>query len=730
MFLSRKKVNGIHHLLLMESVYVKEKRTSKKVIREDYGPYNEAPEELRRKFEDAKARRELAKQLTQEKQAKAVQSALGMKPLSAEEAFAETAATHFNKALALHYGHIALRRIWDRELNLRYKLDYLQKTASEIKSWRVNDLLFYLCATKVLSPKSYLQASETKSAFLYCPWNRIAQDNFYRCLDFVHDHKEELIRHAARSHIDSRGEEVKVAFFDCTNTWFETPYDDVTWQTIRYTQSEIVRLSKAGKTNEEIDEYLAGNDFAEDLQEWLDKHKDDVIRMRGPSKEGRFSQPLVSVALAIDQTGFPIDCKVFAGNASEKRAIKPVLESLKQKYHVKDVYFVADRGLNSAEGLEQIKNEHLGFVVAQQISNQKAENRKEMLDLAGYRNCRINDVGDFELCGEKELNPKAFRFKVCDFERSSRVDREPTKEDQRKSRVIKLGSKIIYTFSPERRARDLADLEVQIAKAEKVVKEHGLMGNPYGTGWRALVKTKKEAAKNKKDKDQYRAEGLKEDVIANRKETAGYAAVVFSHPDVEGGEQLTAEGVLKTYHRLVGIEDCFRVMKSSFSIRPVYVQLRERIEAHCYLCVLSLMMLRLLQEKLEKSQLHLPASRICQALADARVVPIPTTDGEQMFLNLGGVPNFHAPERIGKKARIWDVNETIDPALAWDQYHEEREARPDDIDQILLAVGLKPLTLYSTMGNLKTNLGLKSVPREDMLAPECINYCRQVAMNN
>lgn len=730
MFLSRKKVNGVHHLLLIESVYDKERQGSRPRVIEDYGPYEEAPEELRRKFEDAKARRELSKQLAQEKRAKAVQAALGMKTLPAGESLADAAATHFNKALALHYGHIPLRGIWDRELGLRYKLDYLQKTASEIKTWRVNDLLFYLCATKVLSPKSYLQASETKSSFLYCPWNGIAQDNFYKCLDFVFNHREELIHHAARSRIDSRGEDVKVAFFDCTNTWFETPYDDVTWQTIHYTQETVARLSKKGKTNEEINEYLSGADFAEDMQAWLEKHKDDVIRMRGPSKEGRFSQPLVSVALAIDQTGFPIDCKVFAGNTSEKKAIKPVLDSLKEKYHVTDVYFVADRGLNSAEALEEIKKKHLGYVVAQQISKQKDEIRKEMLDLTGYRNCRINDAGDFEQCGEKELDPEAFRFKVCDYDRSSRVDKEPTEKDPRKSRVIKLSDQIIYTFSPERKARDLADLEVQIAKAEKVVNEHGLMGNPSGSGWRALVKTKKEAAQNKKDKDQYRAEGLKEDVIANRKEIAGYAAVVFSHPDIKGAEKLTAEGVLKTYHRLVGIEDCFRVMKSSFSIRPVYVRLRERIEAHCYLCVLSLMMLRLLQEKLEKSHVHMSSPRICQALADARVIPIPTTAGEQMFLNLGGVPDFHAPERIGKKARVWGVNETIDPEQAWGKYKEEREAKPDDIDQILLAVGLKPLALYSTMGNLKTSLGLKSVPREDMLAPECVNYCKQVAMSS
>lgn len=72
-----------------------------------------------------------------------------------------------------------------------------------------------------------------------------------------------------------------------------------------------------------------------------------------------------------------------------------------------------------------------------------------------------------------------------------------------------------------------------------------------------------------------------------------------SHPKDKDAAALTGEEVLTTYHRLAGIEDCFRVMKSSFSIRPVHVRLKEHIVAHCYLCVLSLMLMRLVQEKLE-----------------------------------------------------------------------------------------------------------------------------------
>lgn len=119
----------------------------------------------------------------------------------------------------------------------------------------------------------------------------------------------------------------------------------------------------------------------------------------------------------------------------------------------------------------------------------------------------------------------------------------------------------------------------------------------------------------------YRACGLKDDVIAERMQVAGYAAIVYEHPSVIDEERkMTAENIIACYHRLVGIEDCFRVIKSTFSIRPVYVRLKERITALCYLCVLSLMMLRTLQDKLAKAGNPMASQRVSEALAQAMVV--------------------------------------------------------------------------------------------------------------
>lgn len=84
----------------------------------------------------------------------------------------------FQSALPLNYGHLALKPLWEKDLGLKYKIEYLQKSSTEIKTWRLNDLLFYLCALKLIDPKSYFSASNSKSNFLYCPWNNVVQDNF------------------------------------------------------------------------------------------------------------------------------------------------------------------------------------------------------------------------------------------------------------------------------------------------------------------------------------------------------------------------------------------------------------------------------------------------------------------------------------------------------------------------------------------------------------------------
>lgn len=722
MFLSKKLKNGVPHLMLIQSTHVPGKKYPKKTVKKDYGPYDQAPEELRKKYESDKAKKAVNKQLTQEKNNHELLIALRKATAdNSQDGGDKPQSNHFNKSLPLTYGHLAFKGIWEDDLSMSYKLNYLQKNHTNVTAWKLDDLLFYLCVKKILAPSSYLGASESKGDYLYCPWNAVAQDNFYRALDIVYDHRESLIKHAVKNHLKKTNTEVRIAFFDCTNTWFETPYDDIVWQTIRFARERRAQLVKAGATEKEIEEHLASGSFAQDLQDELEEHQGEVLRMRGKSKEGRFSQPIVTVALAIDQTGFPIDVKVFAGNLSELKTIAPVLESLKEKYAVKDIYFVADRGLNSAESLDLIRQEQMGFVVAQKVSKQTAQTRAEMLDLKGYRNCSLDTDGLFQTSKASECQSDAYRYKTCTCKKVAYV----RTEGQSKRHKITVDCKVIYTFSPERRKRDLAELDIAIAKAKKAVADGLLMGNANTTGWRALVKTAKENAQSKEDKEQYRAQGIKQSVIDERKQIAGYAAVVFSHPDGKEVSQLSDEQVLTTYHRLVNIERCFRIMKSNFSIRPVHVRLQQRIVAHCYLCTLALMMIRTLQLKLKAKGIGMTEDRISQALSQARVAALPVGNGaEQLFLNLGESPRFHEAKRLGKGGIEWDLNDVIDSDTVWKRFAEERNKCADDTDRIFEAVNLRPLDLCTALGDIKSRLGLKTVPLNVMVAPEHSNYAQ------
>ena len=355
-----------------------------------------------------------------------------------------------------------------------------------------------------------------------------------------------------------------------------------------------------------------------------------------------------------------------------------------------------------------------------------------MLDLAGYRNYVVDDSGTFRVSSKDGVDKDKARFKVCDHIKKFYVEtEETTKSGNPKKEQRSIKCRIVYTFSPTRRERELKDLEMQISKAAKAVSEGYLTGNPYKSGWRALLQTNKEAARTPEEKEQYRAVGLKQDIIEERRRNAGYAALVFSHPKGGNAVALTDEEVLTTYHRLVGIEDCFRVMKSSFSIRPVHVRLKEHIVAHCYLCVLSLMLMRLVQEKLEAKKYTCSAEKITHALAQALVLPTPSSDGTpQMWLNMGLDPQFYRPEFTGKKKAHLSQNALEDHESVWRTYEKHRDETPFAVDQILEAVGLNKLPLYASMGEIKRILGIHTVAEENMLAPEYLKSYRRVVSEN
>ena len=192
-------------------------------------------------------------------------------------------------------------------------------------------------------------------------------------------------------------------------------------------------------------------------------------------------------------------------------------------------------------------------------------------------------------------------------------------------------------------------------------------------GWRGMVKTEtvlpedeseetEEAKKEINKKERAKAQkavkiivGVDEKVYEKKKRLAGFAGMVYKEAAELAGEphnenQSEPEGekirlnrigryVASTYHILNQIEDCFRIMKSHLGFRPVRVWNSGHIRGHIGVCVLSLLVLRLLQHAVHKEGTKLSIDMLIRSLQDAKVAVL-KSDQQLLFLKLKSFENL------------------------------------------------------------------------------------------
>lgn len=601
----------------------------------------------------------------------------------------------------LRYGHLLLHRLWDCDLRLNYKLDYMQDQLSKISSYKISNVAFYLSALKLLDPRSHLAAFENQTSFLCNPIEGIALDNIYAALDFLGEYKDDIMKFTVSRVREQIKSKPKLIFYDCTNCYFEAPLDDKELFIRNFKKKTRAGLLGEGRSAQAVDAYLKSDEFKKELEEAIAEAEDSFYRMRGLSKEMRYDLPLVSVALVVDELGIPLDFQVYEGNCSEFTKMPENIEELKRKYDIEDVYVTADRGLNSAANLHMLQDKGLGFIVAQRVSNQKPEVRAEMLSKEGWKTYRPGKDDSVGIINTAESEDLSFRYKVCNTEKRARI----LKENGRWENVT-IKCKIMYTYSKTREARDLQQIEKDLEKAKEAIKDGELMGRLGGSGWRGLVTTS--AEKDEENKEIYRAAAIKESVLEDRKAIAGYAAIVYapSPRDKNAGKCISEEEVLKGYRQLVHIEGCFRIMKSNFSIRPMYVRIGRRIIGHCLMCVLALIMLRLIEINLSKNNWSMSTDKISQALLDAEAIAIDFMGNNPLFLNSSSFSGIYTLKTIKKNSKRGG---TVMARSVEDVVLNYRDCIKEgtDLNKIIKALGFRPLPKAFTLTELGTCLGRK-----------------------
>ncbi|MGC8565114.1 MAG: IS1634 family transposase [Thermoplasmata archaeon] len=274
--------------------------------------------------------------------------------------------------------------------------------------------------------------------------------------------------------------------------------------------------------------------------------------------------------------GIPIYHEVYLGNTVDPSMIENTIRVLKEKFQIKDVIFVEDRTFGRKQSLKILDENQ--YITAAYRWDQPY--RGVLMSTAVTEEDKIEDLYI------KEVSIKE-------------SDKDLPEELANKGK-----RRYIFVYNPEREKQDLEDLDRKIEAVEKILTEQ--LGkeetkNKLGN-LRPLVSFKGNEIK------------LNDKKIKEIKSLAGRFLIITN-------SSLGKEEAVKTYKDLCKIERAFRTIKSFIEIRPIYHRKTERIRAHVFISVLSLLIGRIIEKKTGKS-----ISRVMDILSRMEAIPVKIGD--------------------------------------------------------------------------------------------------------
>ena len=309
----------------------------------------------------------------------------------------------------------------------------------------------------------------------------------------------------------------------------------------------------------------------------------DELRKKGISKEHR-PDPIVQMGLFQDALGIPLNYKLFEGNTNDAVTMRPILEELQEDYHIKKVIVVADKALNTGNNITYNLATGNGYVLSQKVRGSNPELKNFVLDENGY----IYKGNDYKI--KSRTYPREITI---------------TKKDGTKKKV-RIDEKQVVFWSKDYAKRAKAERQPAIDLAKELIGNVHRFNKKNSHSASRYVKHLVFDAKTGEIIQAKSKLSLNLEKIEEEEKYDGYYAIVTSELDK------TDEEIIDIYRELWRIEETFRITKSELEARPVYVSRREHIEAHFLICFIALVLVRLLQQRLDKKY---SARQIIESLA-------------------------------------------------------------------------------------------------------------------
>lgn len=459
-------------------------------------------------------------------------------------------------------GYVALKKTY-QELGITDFLNIAQKNRKI--EYSLDDILSMLVYMRILKPGSKKDNYENrKILFENCDFSL---DDVYRSLTVLNPLKEEIQKVIWENTKDKYKRDTSCTFYDCTNYYFEIEYND----------EDIFEYDKDGNV------VLDSNGIPKILEKGL--------RKRGPEKNHR-PDPIVEMGLLMDKSGIPLSYDLFPGNESEKNSLLPIFNRTKNDFKIGRTVVVADRGLNTSDNIIRISGISLedalrknGYVYGQSVRGADQEFKDWVLS-DGY----INDIIE-----DEEGNKISFKHKSRIYPKKMYVvrdDKGKTKGGNDIREDILVDQKQMVYYSQKYADKQKRDREMVIKKANDLIAHPDKYNRATSYGVAGYVNNLKFV---KKTGEIANASELKlnEEKIKEEEKYDGYYSIVTSE------EKLSDIEIRNIYRGLAKIEETFKVTKSGLESRPVWVSRADHIQSHFLTCFISLVIIRLIEIKLE-----------------------------------------------------------------------------------------------------------------------------------
>lgn len=298
---------------------------------------------------------------------------------------------------------------------------------------------------------------------------------------------------------------------------------------------------------------------------------EDDFRKYGVSKEHR-PNPIVQMGLFMDADGIPLAFSVFDGNQNEQPSLSPLEQKIIKDFDTSDFIVCTDAGLSSTANRKFNSIQGRGFVTTQSIKKLKGFLQDFCLDDDGWY-----------------LPGSSKKYKLSELDESTDYDKVFYKD--RWINEDDFEQHLIVTYSIKYRNYQRTIRERQVERAKKFLESPSKLARNKANDPKRFIKqghctTDGEIASRT-------ITSLNKEQIDNEAKYDGFYAVCTNL-------EYDAASIIKINQKRWEIEECFRIMKTEFKARPVYLSRKDRITAHFTTCFTALIIYRILEQKLKE----------------------------------------------------------------------------------------------------------------------------------